>query len=118
MPGTGQLAQRHAQTRLGEKALPLASGWPVPDDTPALGPGHAFSGVGCRRRETVHTNPMLPQLHGHRACKIQERTLAGAVADVPRLSLMAGGRNNVDDAALPSMLDHQSSHIFGTEKCS
>ena len=79
-------------------------------------PLRALRRVGGSRGQTVDPYSELGQLHRHRPGEVQQPPLAGAVANVPRLSLMSRRGDYVNHIALPPLVYHRLGHVLGEEK--
>src|SRR2546426_2586965 len=115
---TGESAQWHAGNARSEEA---PSPWtrvarPPERDTPFPGTRHALPGVGGRRRKTVDADAELRQFHRCGPGEVQETALAGAIPDIPRLALVPGGGDDVDDAAAAFLVDHRLGDIFSAQE--
>jgi hypothetical protein len=78
-------ARGHHLLEVEHRALaPLWSG-PAPRDGALAG----FLAVGRGRREAVHADPVLREIHGGGAGEVEQAALARAVANVAGLALMA-----------------------------
>src|SRR3989441_743902 len=98
----------------GEVEHPAAALGPRPP--PVDGTRVAFLHVGRRWREAVDADAVAHQVHGRRPGEVEQPALAGAVADVAGLALVAGRGHDHDDAAARRALDHQAGDVLGAEK--
>src|SRR2546426_1943183 len=115
---TGESAQWHAGNARCEEASPpwARVARPPERDTPLPGTRQALRGVGGRRGETVDADAELRQFHRGRPREVEETALAGAIPDVPRLALVPGGGDDIDDAAAASLFDHRLGDILGAQE--
>src|SRR6185369_10747255 len=92
----------------------------APAILPRAAPRHrallALLEVRGRRREAVHADAVLDQVHGRGAREVQQAALARGVGDIARLPLMPRRRDDNDDAAASPLLDHEAGDVLGAEE--
>src|SRR5262245_59996296 len=108
MARAGQLPERDHRAEIEGARAPLRS-----RPAPGRAPLDTLLGVGRGGREAVDPDPVSGQVHGGGPGEVEKTALAGAVADVAGLALMAGGGDDHDDAARSSLLHHEARNVLG-----